>query len=621
MAGISTHQEKDRQPAQRQAAPAALSAAHAQEGSLSAAAASSQSAAPEAVQALQQQAGNQAVLDWIKRPAPGQPLDANFSGAVGAARGSGLALPGRLREQLEGNLRADFGGVRLHIDDQADQLNQQIGAKAFTVGSDIFFQRGAYSPHTAEGKRTLRHELSHVVQQKGKFSPHLRLGPENDAHEQEARRISRGEGQPQAGAAPAGGVQALFDRFRKPKPAARSIPDAETLSYLGTDRLTALGGGTANEVYSTAHPGRAGGFFKPQFGEYDRNDESKKFSDNQQMAEKSVFSSRIDKLLGTNSLANERYASYGDLQGGESEGVAGRTQYENSMAVSDEELAAMRASHDPAFTEYISPNAISEKDGQTHTGYLAANDIDYSNPTTQRSLSNLQVNDAIMGQEDRHGRNVKVDDQGHARGYDNDLIATQKNYVSRLGNLHKSGLGKIFGGKARRQARLDAFNLVNKQQGIKEVGLPKFMDINTAQSLAGLKKKDMMKAASAGGSLRNLDPKIKKEVEERYEVVRRFAKAGLGQAGLGKKKWASKKFQSNVGFAPTIVGAENGQQWGQQTYNEQIKDVGNKGAWANYSSYVERGAHDQVKTQQFRGKIDEALQNYRARINDLSDYE
>src|SRR5262249_2600511 len=41
------------------------------------------------------------------------------------------------------------------------------GALAFTVGRDIVFGRGQYSPGTFEGRRLIAHELAHVVQQSG----------------------------------------------------------------------------------------------------------------------------------------------------------------------------------------------------------------------------------------------------------------------------------------------------------------------------------------------------------------------------------------------------------------------------------------------------------------------
>src|SRR5439155_25069129 len=42
---------------------------------------------------------------------------------------------------------------------------QALNAKAYTVGSDIVFGTGAYTPSSVEGKHLLAHELTHVVQQ------------------------------------------------------------------------------------------------------------------------------------------------------------------------------------------------------------------------------------------------------------------------------------------------------------------------------------------------------------------------------------------------------------------------------------------------------------------------
>ena len=62
---------------------------------------------------------------------------------------------------------ADFSGVKVHTDAQADQLNQSIQAKAFTTGQDIFFRQGAYQPGSRGGQELLAHELTHTIQQGG----------------------------------------------------------------------------------------------------------------------------------------------------------------------------------------------------------------------------------------------------------------------------------------------------------------------------------------------------------------------------------------------------------------------------------------------------------------------
>jgi hypothetical protein len=71
------------------------------------------------------------------------------------------------RAFLEPRFGYDFGGVRIHSDDRAARAADTLGARAFTVGSDIVFGGGQYRPRTQAGRALLAHELSHVVQQAG----------------------------------------------------------------------------------------------------------------------------------------------------------------------------------------------------------------------------------------------------------------------------------------------------------------------------------------------------------------------------------------------------------------------------------------------------------------------
>jgi hypothetical protein len=89
-----------------------------------------------------------------------------FQGRLGAALdGQGRSLPGGLRTALELRLGAGFEDVRVHDDGEASQLAAMVRAKAFTVGSDVFFRAGQYRPETPGGQRLLAHELAHVAQQ------------------------------------------------------------------------------------------------------------------------------------------------------------------------------------------------------------------------------------------------------------------------------------------------------------------------------------------------------------------------------------------------------------------------------------------------------------------------
>ncbi len=111
--------------------------------------------------------------------------------SIQTARGGGQPLEGGIRRSMEGAFGADFGGVRIHTDAQADTLNRSISAQAFTTGQDVFFRSGSYSPDSSGGKQLLAHELTHVVQQTGgrvskKIQAQLTIGQPGDQYEQEA---------------------------------------------------------------------------------------------------------------------------------------------------------------------------------------------------------------------------------------------------------------------------------------------------------------------------------------------------------------------------------------------------------------------------------------------------
>jgi hypothetical protein len=55
--------------------------------------------------------------------------------------------------------------VRVHTDARAAAAASGLGARAFTLGADLFFAAGEYRPRTRAGLRLLAHELVHVAQQ------------------------------------------------------------------------------------------------------------------------------------------------------------------------------------------------------------------------------------------------------------------------------------------------------------------------------------------------------------------------------------------------------------------------------------------------------------------------
>ncbi|NEO87622.1 MAG: DUF4157 domain-containing protein [Spirulina sp. SIO3F2] len=106
-------------------------------------------------------------------------------------RGKGRPLADRVRQPMEDAFGTNFGGVRIHTDNTADQLNQSIQAKAFTTGQDVFFRQGAYAPESKEGQGLLAHELTHVVQQEKTETIQRSVGFEFELHGNQVRTYKK----------------------------------------------------------------------------------------------------------------------------------------------------------------------------------------------------------------------------------------------------------------------------------------------------------------------------------------------------------------------------------------------------------------------------------------------
>jgi hypothetical protein len=79
----------------------------------------------------------------------------------------GRPLESGVRGELEGTLGHDFSAVRVHTDETAAASAAAVSAQAYTVGSNVVFGANRYRPGSAEGRRLLAHELTHVRQQAG----------------------------------------------------------------------------------------------------------------------------------------------------------------------------------------------------------------------------------------------------------------------------------------------------------------------------------------------------------------------------------------------------------------------------------------------------------------------
>ena len=144
---------------------------------------------------LQRQIGNRAVQRLLaQRSGDGSfEIDEGTVSRINQERSGGQPLEGGLQKDMGESMDHDFSGVRVHTSPEADDLSQQIGAKAFTTGQDIFLREGAYDPHSGGGQELLAHELTHVVQQSGGTAgsggPMTVTAP-GDAYEQEADAVA-----------------------------------------------------------------------------------------------------------------------------------------------------------------------------------------------------------------------------------------------------------------------------------------------------------------------------------------------------------------------------------------------------------------------------------------------
>jgi len=131
----------------------------------------------------------------------------------------------RVQYRLDG-AEPDLSGIRIHRGG-ADDLCAAWGARAMTVGSDIYVRADCYAPQTRAGLWLLAHEVAHVVQQRRGPVKAVRLtggwaaGPRDAAEEREAdaaadavlagRRFVFGPPSARAGARP--GKVRILQRF------------------------------------------------------------------------------------------------------------------------------------------------------------------------------------------------------------------------------------------------------------------------------------------------------------------------------------------------------------------------------------------------------------------------
>lgn len=71
-------------------------------------------------------------------------------------------IPDMVKQRMEGSFGTDFSSVRVHPE---SSKAPEVGALAYTQGTDIHFAPGQFKPDTSAGQQLLGHELTHVIQQ------------------------------------------------------------------------------------------------------------------------------------------------------------------------------------------------------------------------------------------------------------------------------------------------------------------------------------------------------------------------------------------------------------------------------------------------------------------------
>lgn len=129
-----------------------------------------------------------------------EPDAASLLAELRQSGGSGQTLPTDVRKDLGPYVGFDPSRAKVHVGPAADRAARELGARAFTIGSDVFFKAGEYNPQGTEGKALLAHELTHVAQQTGqhgqRVDKHTRSGGQRMEHEaqQTESRVLAGVG-------------------------------------------------------------------------------------------------------------------------------------------------------------------------------------------------------------------------------------------------------------------------------------------------------------------------------------------------------------------------------------------------------------------------------------------
>ena len=150
---------------------------------------------------------------------------------INSTKGNGRPLSSQTNQFMNKAFGANFSDVKIHTGNHATQMNQVLGARAFTHDNNIYFNDGEYKPKSTNGKRLLAHELTHTIQQKNILN-------------------KRGSG-------------SIFRETLKENPPVEAVPTLTNSRFVGNRVLKQILSGRISQL-SSRHNGRRGAVSKVQ---------------------------------------------------------------------------------------------------------------------------------------------------------------------------------------------------------------------------------------------------------------------------------------------------------------------------------------------------------------------
>ena len=152
----------------------------------------------------------------------------------------GSPLDQATRSSFEPRFGRDLSDVRLHAGDCAAASARAVGAVAYAVGPHIVFGPGSPAAGTAEGRRLLVHELTHVVQWPGTGVPArgaLPIGGADSPLEKEAAAEAAGFGE-MASQQPPIGVVTVRRQTADPSPGGVALVSTASCGWTGASDVS-----------------------------------------------------------------------------------------------------------------------------------------------------------------------------------------------------------------------------------------------------------------------------------------------------------------------------------------------------------------------------------------------